>query len=331
MAAADAYFERVDQHRFRPTGHTGGGWDPTEQHFSPLGGLVVHAIEHFMARQPNPRMVLGRISFDILGRLAMEECDITVHTIRPGRTIELVEATVHIADRPVVRARAWFLMSVDTEAVAGGSPDRLASPDTADSWPMSSIWPGGFVASLEVRPVIDPLPGRATAWVTTDLDLVAGETASPLASFIALVDIANGLAARQSPAAWMFPNTDLTIHLHRQPNQGWVGLDTTVTFGPSGQGVTNTVLHDSAGAIGYANQILTVRPTPQRRPGMTQPHERVFTWSRSLPFRTVHCRYSRLSDARVYPTTHEVPPWMMSKRGDAGGACTFTPTVDRTR
>ena len=114
-----------------------------------------------------------------------------------------------------------------------------------------------------MRPVSGPQPGRATAWVTTDLDLVAGERASTLASFIALVDIANGLGARQSPAAWLFPNTDLTIHLHRQPNHGWVGLDTTVTFGPTGQGVTSTVLHDSAGEIGYANQILTVRPAPQ--------------------------------------------------------------------
>ena len=30
------------------------------------------------------------------------------------------------------------------------------------------------------------------------------------------------------------------------------------------------------------------------------------------------CRCSRLSGARLCPTTHEVPPWMMSKRGDAG-------------
>jgi hypothetical protein len=62
----------------------------------------------------------------------------------------------------------------------------------------------------------------------------------------------------------MFPNVDLGIHLHRQPAGRWTGLDTTVTFGPTGQGVTSTVLHDVAGPVGHAQQILTVRPLPAR-------------------------------------------------------------------
>ncbi|MCD2442766.1 thioesterase family protein [Agromyces sp. SYSU K20354] len=260
----EAYFERVDERRFRPTAHTGGGWDPTELHFSPLGGLIVHAIERHRAGSPENGMLLGRISFDILGRLSSDECEIVVTTARGGRTIELVDAIVRIAGRDVARAHAWYLTETDTTSVAGGGPDPLAEPDTLARWQMSSMWPGGFVASLEVRPVRPLQPGRATAWVTTAVDLVAGEVASPLASYVALIDIANGLGARERPDEWMFPNMDLTIHLHRQPGGHWVGLDTTTTFGPSGQGVTSTVLHDVAGPVGFANQVLTVRPG--RRP-----------------------------------------------------------------
>ncbi|EFF89683.1 conserved hypothetical protein [Streptomyces sp. e14] len=58
------------------------------------------------------------------------------------------------------------------------------------------------------------------------------------------------------------PNVDLTVHLHRRPEGGWTGLDTTVVFGPSGQGLTSTVLHDVRGPVGRAEQILTVRPIP---------------------------------------------------------------------
>ncbi|MFD5884348.1 thioesterase family protein [Streptomyces yangpuensis] len=83
---------------------------------------------------------------------------------------------------------------------------------------------------------------------------------SALASYLALVDTANGVAVQQDPTAWMFPNLDLTIHLHRQPRGPWTGLDTTVTFGPSGQGLTSSVLHDLDGPVGHAEQILTVRP-----------------------------------------------------------------------
>jgi hypothetical protein len=60
----------------------------------------------------------------------------------------------------------------------------------------------------------------------------------------------------------MFPNVDLTIHLHRQPVPGPVGLETAVTFGPTGQGLTSSVLHDEAGPLGRANQLLTIRPLP---------------------------------------------------------------------
>ena len=280
-----SYYEPAGENRYKPTAHAGGAWDPAELHFSPLGGLVVHAIDQFVAGRAGEELVLSRISFDILGRLALDECEIQVQTLRPGRTIELVEAVVLIGDRPVVRARAWLLSTGDTSAVAGGgdgsryknedgngtgktdkdskdSKDsgRLTPPEKLASWSLTDVWPGGYISSVDIRPVAPPQPGRTTAWIGTDLDLVAGQACSPLASFVALVDTANGIAVWQSPTEWMFPNVDLTIHLHRQPEGRWTGLDTTVTFGPTGQGITSTVLHDVAGPVGHAEQILTVRP-----------------------------------------------------------------------
>ncbi|MFI2762367.1 thioesterase family protein [Streptomyces echinatus] len=257
-----SYYERIDEHRYKPTDHASGAWDPAEQHVSPLAGLIVHTIDQHVAGQPDSGLTVARLGFDILGRLALDECEIRVETIRPGRTIELLEAVALIAGRPVVTARAWRLASCDTTAVAGGGAEALTPPGALASWPLHSVWPGGYIASLDVRPLAPPRPGRATAWISTGLDLVAGEPSSPLASYVALVDTANGIAARQSPTAWMFPNVDLTIHLHRRPEGRWTGLDTTVTFGPSGHGVTSTVLHDTAGPVGHAQQILTVRPQP---------------------------------------------------------------------
>lgn len=257
-----SYYERIDEHRFKPTPHASGAWGPDEQHFSPLGGLVVHAVDGYLAGRPDTGLVPARISYDILGRPALDECEIQVESVRPGRTIELLEAVVLIAGRPVVRARLWLLAGLDTTGVAGGAPDRLPAPDECDRWAMSELWPGGYIASLDVRTVAPPRPGRTTAWVTTDLDLVAGERSSSLARYVTLVDTANGIAVRQSPTAWMFPNVDLTLHLHRRPAGRWAGLDTTVVFGPTGQGLTSTVLHDAEGPVGQAQQILTVRPLP---------------------------------------------------------------------
>lgn len=255
-----AYFERLDGDRYRPTLHTGGAWNAAEIHFSPLGGLIVHAIDlHRAAQEPDSKQ-LGRISFDILGFLAADDCTISVETIRPGRTIELVEASVSIGGRTAVLARAWFIDVVDTTSVAGGAPAALPGPDALSPWPMDETWPGGYIDSIEVRPLRAPAPGRATAWLGTHTHLVAGENASSHASFIALVDTANGIAVRQPPTSWLYPNLDLTIHLYRQPEGSWVGLDTAVTFGPAGHGLTSSVLHDTTGPVGRAEQILTVRP-----------------------------------------------------------------------
>ncbi|MFG3255757.1 thioesterase family protein [Streptomyces sp. NPDC048172] len=262
-----SYYERTGEHTFKPTPHASGAWSDDEQHFSPLGGLVVHALDRHLADRPRPGLVLSRISHDILGKPALDECEVTVESVRPGRTIELLEAVVRIAGRPVVRTRAWLLASGDTAAVAGGADERLTPPGELETWAMGDLWPGGYIASLDARPLAPPRPGRATAWISTPLDLVAGEPIGPVASFLALVDTANGIAVRQSPTDWMFPNVDLTIHLHRQPEGDWTGLDTTVTFGPTGQGLTSTVLHDVHGPVGRAEQMLTVRPLPPKADG----------------------------------------------------------------
>ncbi len=207
-------------------------------------------------------MVTSRISFDILGTVGIEEFDVRVDVLRAGRTIELLEATGDANGRPFVRARAWRLQRDDTTPVAGGQPERPLPPDGAAPWPLTSVWGGGYIASLDFRPLDPPQPGRTTAWVRSRVDLVAGEEASALARFVALVDTANGIAVRVSPKAWFFPNVDLSVHLYRQPAGAWVGLDTTVVFGPHGQGVTSTTLHDEEGQVGTAEQTLTIRRIP---------------------------------------------------------------------
>ncbi|MEV6107544.1 thioesterase family protein [Streptomyces sp. NPDC051940] len=257
----ESYYERTGEHRYKPTAHAGGAWNADEQHFSPLAGLIAHELDRHLAQRPG-NLVLTRISYDILGFLALDECEITVTTLRPGRTIELLEAVAVIGARPVVRARAWLMAPLDSSSVADSPVDPLPAPDALAPWAMDEEWDGGYVSSLDVRRTPPSRRGRTAAWVSARVDLVAGEPISPLASYVALVDTANGIAVQQDPTAWMFPNLDLTVHLHRQPQGPWTGLDTTVTFGPTGQGLTSSVLHDVHGPVGRAEQILTVRPLP---------------------------------------------------------------------
>jgi hypothetical protein len=161
--------------------------------------------------------------------------------------------------RPFVRARAWRLARGDTAAVAGGQPDRLPAPEEVEPQRLTSTWPGGYIESIEYRPIGRPEPGRGAAWLRTQLPLVAGEERTQPARFVGLLDTANGIAVRESPEEWFYPNVDLSVHFWRQPVGEWVGLDTTVTFGPGGQGLTSSVLHDEMGPVGREAQMLTIR------------------------------------------------------------------------
>ena len=254
------YYEPQGAGRYRPTRHVQGAWNDDEQHMGPVSGLLVHAIER---HEPRPELQLARVGYEILGLIPLQESVIQVHTLRAGRTVELVEATMQVAGRTVVRATAWRLLRQDTRAVAGGGPPPLPQPDDVPPWSGTAHWEGGYIASLQIKKMDGARPGRGRVWMRSDVDLVAGESVSPTAHYLRLVDTANGIAVRADPRRWLFPNVDLTVHLFRQPLGPWVGLDTTVVLGPDGLGVTSSWLFDEGGAVGRAEQSLTVRPVEQ--------------------------------------------------------------------
>lgn len=257
-AGATAYYEPLGDDRYLPTLHTEGAWISEEQHMAPASGLLTDAIERCSGRDD---LVTARIGFDILGLIHRREVDVTATVIRPGRTIELVQAEMTCAGRTLVRATAWRLAISDTADLEASELPTMSGPDSPGvvqgDW--TTTWGGGFISSLDLRVLPGRRPGRGRAWVRTPIPLVDGVRVGALASWIGMVDTANGVAVRVPPSELLFPNTDLTVHLVRPPRGEWLGLDTSVNFGPGGVGLTSSVLHDQDGPVGRAAQSLTLR------------------------------------------------------------------------
>lgn len=251
----DAFYVRLGEHRFISTLHSQGAWQPGEQHLAPASGLVLAEMER---RLPSDKLV-SRVSYDVLGVIHSGEFTIDVEIVRPGRSIELVEASMRHGNRTSIRARIWRLASTDTAHVQGIEWTPLPPPEAMRAQEFSSVWGGGFIRSLEVRQHEDVRPGRGQSWIRTRYPLVLGEDDPPVAGFLKVVDTANGLVARERPSSVFFANVDLTVHFIRRPEAGWVGFDTRVNFGPTGLGETLSVLSDIRGPIGTAAQSLTVR------------------------------------------------------------------------
>lgn len=255
-----AYFERTGPRSFVPTEAVRGAWSADEQHIAPSLGLLTHLVETDHADRHERPLQVSRLSFDILGVVPMNDFEVDVRVRRPGRTIELVEATLTYGEGRVgVLLRAWLLAVTDSTAVAGSELDRMPRPEECEPWDPTEVWPGGFIASAQVRRQ-HLRPGRARFWVRTPTSLLDSEPVGPLACAAGLFDIANGMAVRTDPSRTVFPNVDLTAHLTRSPQPGWLGFDTSVTFGPDGRGLTSSALHDEAGPLGTVAQALTVRP-----------------------------------------------------------------------
>ena len=255
-----AYFERLDDERFLATDDVQGAWNTAEQHIAPGLGLIGHVIE-LDHRGRGGALRLSRISYDILGTLRMAEVSLTTRLLRPGRTIELIEATLSQDGRPAVIARAWYLQPADTADLAGSAAQDIGDRGSLPPWAAATRWPGRYVASAEIhRRELEP--GRGQVWVRPRLRLLDGEPVSATAHALGIVDIANGMTPRVDPGEVVFPNVDTTTHLLREPQGDWLGFDTTVSFGPDGVGLTHAVLHDERGLLGTSAQALTLRRRP---------------------------------------------------------------------
>lgn len=251
--------------RYQPTKHAQGAWNEHEQHMAPATGILTHELKRFA---PQENMRIARVSLDILGLIPLDDFTITTRCIRPGKTIELIESVMSSRGRDCIIARAWRLLTQDTSAIAGLEDKRAPhTPEQLPAWDDMKGWPGGFINSVRLVAEADRRPGKGMIWITNDVEMIADETTCDVVHLLGMVDTANGVVPRLglglSAAEWMFPNTDLQIHMHRTPEGRWLGIEAVQQYGADGIGVTSSVLHDIKGPFGRSEQILTIRPMPR--------------------------------------------------------------------
>lgn len=249
------------------TSATAGPWFPGAQHMGPPSALLTRALER---AAPRDDVRLARLTVEVLGRVPLGEMAVTARVERAGRTIELVTAELVAGGRAVARAAGWFHGVVGTEAAGpapGGAAGPLPGPEEGTTRALPAGWLPGYLDAVEWRWIAGALdvPGPGRAWGRLRVPVVEGpdgtpEEPTPSQRVAAIADSTNGLASRLDLNAWLFVNTDLTLHLHRPPEGEWVGLDADSVIGPQGAGTAFSVVHDARGPVARAAQALTVRP-----------------------------------------------------------------------
>jgi len=252
------YLPRGDG-EFESTEHTAGPWSPDSQHFGPPAALIARAMEALPSAQET---MIARITVEILGPLPLEILTVRAEVERPGKSVELLAAELSTGGRVVARARAWRMTTSDSETVRTEDGAPLAPPTQAVPLSRPEGWGGGYLDAMEMRALSGSLAeaGPATVWARQRVALVKGEEPSGLQRLLVLADSGNGVSSLLDPRRWYFINTELTVHLRRQPEGEWIGMDAHTEVGDHGVGTAFTVLHDRRGPLARGAQALLIKP-----------------------------------------------------------------------
>ena len=251
----DAFYA-PDGERIVPSELTRGPWDPNSQHAGPPSALLARALERC---EPREGARIARVTVEILAPVPIAPLSVGARVVRPGRSVELIEASLEGADGELMRARGWRLAESD---VTADWEQEERPPGREGAEPLEFFPTGqavGWHTAMEIvfarGRFLDP--GPATVWMRPRVELVAGEQITPLQRVMLAADGGNGVSAPLDWSRFIFINTDLTVHLLRPPAGEWVCLDSVTHV--DGLGMTDTALWDENGRIGRAAQTLLVR------------------------------------------------------------------------
>lgn len=248
-----------------PTDFARGPWSKDAQHGGAPAALLARTIERFDGGE---EMVVIRVTVELLRPVPIEPLRLVARLARPGKKVQLVEASLVVAATGVEVARALGLrlrrgdVPIPEGATPSGRPplpaDGVAS---RPPWAGQIQYEGFHSGAIEMLFVAGTFaePGPATAWLRLRVPLVAGEATSPLARVAAAADFGNGISWVLSRRdGYRFINPDLTIYLHRHPVGEWVALESITAPDPLGVGLAESRLYDERGPIGRSVQSLLV-------------------------------------------------------------------------
>jgi hypothetical protein len=256
----DAFYEVKGDHQYTATELTKGPWDPGSQHAGPPAALLGREIELVDGAD---ELQVGRVVFEILRPVPIGTVRVKTRVLRPGRKVQLVEASLAGEGGELMRATAWLLRRHSLELPREAVPDEDPPQGPELGWTPEFFPTGqdvGYHTAMEWKAVAGAFlePGPATVWMRMRHPLLAGEEPTPLQRALIAADVGNGISAVLDWREYVFINVDLTVHFERMPEGEWVCVDAVTRPHTNGIGTAESELSDVRGRIGRAAQSLFI-------------------------------------------------------------------------
>jgi hypothetical protein len=256
----DAFYERSGEGSFVASELTRGPWDPGAQHAGPPSALLGREIQELVG---SDEFQVGRVVLEILRPVPIGEVRVESRVLRPGKRVQLVEASLSGESGELMRATAWLLRKNEVEM-----PEEAVRLEDPPPGPEEGHTPEffatgqsvGYHTAMEWKAVAGAFlePGPATVWMRMRHPLVVGEEPTPLQRALIAADVGNGISAVLDWRSYVFINVDLTVHFERMPAGEWVCVDAVTRPQPTGIGTAESELSDERGRIGRAAQSLLI-------------------------------------------------------------------------
>jgi hypothetical protein len=268
---ADALFERDGKH-YVATQLSLGPWAENALHGGPVAALLASAIEGMDA---GSGLQVARITVELLRPVPRAPLALTTRLLRPGKKVQLREASLALNGQDVARATGLLIRVADV-ALPADRPELVETMEPheqgMETRRLGSLrdFDGFHSIATEhrwVRGQHEPR-GPSAVWIRLTVPVLAGVAPSPLARACAAADFGNGVSSVLSND-FTYINPDLTVYLHRYPRGEWVCLDASSRVESTGIGLAESRLFDRDGRFGRAVQSLIVdgvRPSGAQLP-----------------------------------------------------------------
>jgi acyl-CoA thioesterase superfamily protein/acyl-Coa thioesterase superfamily protein len=253
----EAFYLPAGANRFEPTRATMSPWDEQSQHGGPPSALAAQCVDGAVQAAD---MRLARLSVDFLGAIPRRAMLAEVRILRPGRRIQLTEATLSVDGRPVLQARAWHVRAAGRLEPAGRPSPPPPVPEAQPLQAFGDLSEWGYGEAIDWRFTDGGFQqlGPAAVWTRLRIPLVAGTVPTGVSRALVVADAANGLSGELPFADWLFVPVGLTVSLVRPPTGDWVHLAAATRRATDGIGLTRGMLSDQADYIGEVGQPLLI-------------------------------------------------------------------------
>lgn len=259
VVEAESYREDAYTGTFIATEHTASPWNAEHQHAGPAVALMIRAAETLTLPVADP--LTTQVAVDILSPIPRAAIAVTARVVKAGELAALVEAELTVAglDQVVARMSSWRI-----RRTAGVLPSALGpylpAPAHGQVSPPHEMWGHGYVDAMEWRVTEGDLAtaGPTTVWARPRVNLIDDQPAKGVELIALLADAASGVSALADPRELVFLNTDLSLHIVREPQGDGVWMHAESFLSDDGVGMTSSVLGDESGSVATAQQALFV-------------------------------------------------------------------------